>query len=495
MDQNKQLMKSVVIVLFIYIFLILEPMKRTGIFLMLLIAGWALLPSCKKEEPVISEETRIINNWIWDGMNDVYLWEKYIPDMDPDIQPDPEAFFYDLLYEEDRYSWITDDYQALEDMFEGIELATGMSARPGLITDTRVISIVEYVTPDSPASDSGISRGDIIYRIDNQDLNRDNYYSLYNQTTATFAFATWNGSEVVPDGRSISLTRIELNQNPVVHREVIEYEGSKVGYMVYTQFTSGKSGEWRTELEGVFEEFRSAGVSDVVMDLRYNPGGSLDLAAYLASTLGPYSAMNDRETFVDLIWNDYYNDFWKEYDLNDDGSPDGEDSEQLVIRLPQSDFNMDLSRVYFLTTDVTASGSESLITGLYPYTEVVQIGDTTYGKCYGSITIEDTEEPKRHSWAMQPIVLKYTNAEGFTDFVDGLVPDIPLQENLLYARPFGSLDDPLLAAALEDITGVPVIRKKALAPEAVFRALPPPRNTMVERMTGWPGAHPEVDRY
>lgn len=473
------------------ILLILKTMKRINIFLPFLIGGLLLFTSCPKEpEEIQPEEIRIINNWIWEGMNDVYLWEQYIPGMDPDIQPDPEQFFYDLLYEEDRDSWITDDYDALVAMFEGVKLTTGMSARPGLLTDTKVISIVEYVTPNSPAADSGINRGDIINTIDGQELNRDNYYPLYNQTTATFGFGTWNGSEVVPDGRNITLTAKELNQNPVVHREVIDYEGATIGYVVYTQFTNGKNGEWRNELNGVFEQFMSAGVTDVVMDLRYNPGGSLDLSAYIASTLGPQSAMNNGDTYVQLVWNDFYNDFWREYDLDEDGEPDGENSEQLVIKLPESELNLDLSRVYFLTTDVTASACESLITGLYPYTEVVQIGDTTYGKCYGSITLDDFEEPKRHNWAMQPIVLKYANAEGFTDFVEGLVPDILLKDNLLYARPFGSLDDPLLGTALEEITGVPVPGKKALETRAEFRTLPVPRKTVVERMIEWPKDQP-----
>ncbi|MFO7933392.1 MAG: S41 family peptidase [Bacteroidales bacterium] len=474
-------------------------MNKVKIVLLVLIPGWIILPSCEKDEPepdneVQPEEIRIINNWIYGGMNDVYLWNQEIPDKDPDIQPDPENFFYSLLYKDDRFSWITDNYDELIDMFQGVERTTGMSARPGLISDTKVISIVEYVTPNSPAADSGIERGDIIYAIDGETLDVDNYYSLYNQTTATFDFGTWNGSQVVPDGRSITLTAIELNQNPVIHREVIEYEGSEIGYLVYTQFTRGAQGEWFDELKGVFEEFISAGVTDVVMDLRYNPGGSLDISAYIAGTLGARSAMENGDTYVQLVWNEYYNQFWKDYDLDEDGEPDGEDSEQLVIKLPQSDQNMNLPDVYFLTTDVTASASESLIIGLFPYTEVVHIGDTTYGKFYGSVTIDDYEEPKRHNWAMQPIVLKYANAEGFTDFVGGLIPDVPVRENLLYAEPFGSTEDPLLAAALEKITGVPVARKKVTLP-ADFRALPVPQKQVIERILRWPEEQPVGDRY
>ena len=137
-------------------------------------------------------------------------------------------------------------------------------------------------------------------------------------------------------------------------------------------------------------------------------------------------------------------------------------SSQLVIRLPQSDYNLNLSKVYFLTSRTTASASESLMVGLYPYTDVIQIGTTTYGKCYGSITIDDWEDPKRHNWAMQPLVLKYSNADGYTDFVNGILPDYVVADNLLYAEPFGSYRDPLLAKALEEITGVAPVTKKTV---------------------------------
>jgi len=458
-------------------------MKAFRIFFLVIPLLVITLFSCEydPDKPDLPEEILILNHWIWEGMNDVYLWAQQIPDLDPDYQEDPEEYFYDLLYSGDRNSWITDDSEELAAMFDGVELATGISARPGLITDTRVISIVEFVTPDSPAEDSAIKRGDIIIAINGQSLTADNYYPLYYQNPATFGFGEWNGSEVVPNGREVTLTAVELNQNPVVHSEVIDYIGKKVGYLVYTQFTSGAEDEWYEELNGVFEEFRTAAVSDVVVDLRYNRGGSLDLSAYIASTLGSRTAMENEDIYVNLVWNDAYNQFWKEYDLDDDGQPDGENSPQLVIKLPESELNMDMSTVYFLTTESTASASESLMIGLYPYSDVVQIGTTTYGKCYGSITVEDWAEPKRHNWAMQPIVIKYSNADGFTDFVNGIDPDFLVEDDLLYAEPFGSIDDPLLAKALEEITGVAPARKSVGMQEHPFNTLAVPKNKMVER--------------
>ena len=196
--------------------------------------------------------------------------------------------------------------------------------------------------------------------------------------------------------------------------------------------------------------------------------------------------MQENEVFVDLVWNELYNNYWIGADLDLDGQPDGDESWQLRIRMPHSELNLNLPRVYFLTTDRTASASESLMTGLYPYMDVVQIGTSTYGKCYGSFTIDDWEEPKRHNWAMQPIVIKYSNAEGFTDFQDGLPPDHEIVEYPVEARPFGNLEDPFLALALEQITGVSPLAKKSIAPEAEMQAIPLARKPLAERQIDLP---------
>ena len=463
-------------------------MKKLAL-LMIVAIGLTLITACEKD-PIngseLPKETLILNNWIWEGMNEVYLWEAYIPEINWREEPDPREYFYKLLFEEDRNSWIVDDYEELAAMFDGVETATGMSADPQFYTDNQIVYFVEFVTPGSPAADSGIVRGDIIYTIDGTILTTENYRNLYYQITASFGFADWNGSAMVPNGTEISLTAIELNQNPVVYDEVIDYQGQKIGYLVYTQFTNGQQGEWLAELNNVLENFKLAGVSDVVLDLRYNPGGNLDLSAYVAASLAPTAAMEDSAVYVNLVWNDLYNNYWAGADLDNDGVADGLDSYQLRIRLPDSDLNLNLPTVYFLTTKGTASASESLMAGLYPYMDVVQIGTTTFGKFYGSITIDEWVEPKRHNWAMQPIVIKYSNAAGFTDFVDGIAPDYEVEDNLLYAKPFGSLEDPLLAKALEEITGVSPLAKKSVGPETRFQSLPRPRKHLEERRVELP---------
>ncbi len=463
----------------------MKKKMTTVLALVLFVAAFFSACKPKDDKPDLPKETRILNRWIWDTMNDIYLWESTIPNIDPMKQEDPEAFFYALLNDQDKYSWIVDDYEELLAMFDGVELSNGMSARPGEISENKIISIVEYVIANSPAAEAGIKRGDIIVTIDGQELNKKNYYSLFNKTTATFGFGEYDGTTISPNGKEISLTAIELNQNPVLHHEVIDYNGQKAGYLVYSQFTSGKENEWLDSLNTVFESFKTAGVATVIMDLRYNPGGSLDLSSYIANVL---SSANAGDIFVKLVWNDFYNQFWPNYDLDEDGVKDGINSPQLVVKMPETNIDLGLDKLYFLTTASTASASESLMTGLYPYVDVVQIGETTYGKCYASITITDLENPKRHNWAMQPIVLKYTNAEGYTDFVNGISPEAGYQimDDLLQAKAFGDISDPMLAAALKDFTGENATALKSTKAGKRMPLLPVRRKMLPEKEIKWP---------
>jgi C-terminal processing protease CtpA/Prc len=458
---------------------------RLQIFQVLAMLGLIVLTSCEKD-PDLPRDTLILNNWIWEGMNDFYLWEAHIPVLNPNAEPDSRQFFEKILYKDDRDSRLFEDYEAVMAVMDGVEVAVGMSVYPMMYTETQVVAFVEYVVPGTPAADSGISRGDIILTIDGQILTKTNYYSLYYQNTATFGFGEWDGNSINPNGREITLNASVLKLNPVIYDEVIEYQGQKIGYLVYTLFSYGENDEWLSELNGVFEMFRSEGVSDVVMDLRYNPGGDLSITAYIASTLGPVSAMEDSAVFVDMVWNERYNQYWAGVDLDNDGTADGLESKQLRFRLPKSDLNLDLSRIYFLTTGGSASASESLMVGLYPYMDVIQVGTTTYGKCYASILVDDWEDPKRHNWAMRPIVIKYSNAEGYTDFVDGIEPDHLVEDNLLYAKPFGSLEDPLLAKALEEITGISPLARKSVQAEISFKPFRIPLKQVPELMIELP---------
>jgi len=231
-----------------------------------------------------------------------------------------------------------------------------------------------------------------------------------------------------------------------VAQSVIVAEDSRIGYLMYNQFASS----FDEQLNEVFASFRNEAIDELVLDLRYNRGGSIRSCTYLASLItGQFS----NEIFAQEIWNDKLMDYFRQ-----------NDEERLYNRFTNQISggnalnSLQLNRVYILTTDESASASELLINGLKPYIQVVQIGETTVGKNVGSITVYDyidnegTKNPN-HLYAMQPIVLAIANSEGFADYSQGLSPDITLSEDRKNAGVLGDENETLFAAAIREIVG------------------------------------------
>ncbi|MCK5372520.1 MAG: hypothetical protein KAQ62_28350, partial [Cyclobacteriaceae bacterium] len=221
---------------------------------------------------------------------------------------------------------------------------------------------------------------------------------------------------------------------------------------VYVDFISGEDDKWLKSLENALGSMKSEGISQLVLDLRYNPGGEVRVAQLLASALAPASAGLNEEVLVSFEYNDNLQNYFI--------SREGQDSPNLYSRFSQTENNLNLNEVYVLTTGNTASASELVINGLKPYMNVTMIGEPTFGKFYGSFLLYDENDPPKHNWAIAPIVLKYANANGVTDFVNGLMPEVLLVDDLLNAREFGDESDPMLATALTLIQGANLSNSK-----------------------------------
>jgi C-terminal processing protease CtpA/Prc len=194
------------------------------------------------------------------------------------------------------------------------------------------------------------------------------------------------------------------------------------------------------------QEFKSDGISELVLDLRYNPGGSISTAILLSSMIAPASVSQNNEVFSRLIWNELVSQYWLD--------EEGEESDNLISRFVTPEVSLDLQRIFILVTSNTASASELVINCLDPYMEVVVIGsENTTGKYVGSITVQ-AKDTDWDNWAVQPIVLKTANANGISDYSNGFAPEFTIEDD--FNAELGTLSEDMLATAVELITGITI---------------------------------------
>ena len=471
-------------------------MKKINPFLIIFLALSLVFVSCKKDDdetidPIV-DQTKLdnpINNFVWKAMNSWYNWQPNVTNL-ADSKDDnlnsyyqylnsystPEALFETLLFNKgttDRFSWYVDDYNDQGASFRGVNDAYGFEFNLTKLCEScnEVLGYVTYVVPNSPAADAEMKRGDFFYKFDGIELNLDNYgvvNNFYNDeiTSITLEFNTLENGIIVPNNVEKTLTIREVVENPVLYSDVITNNaGTKIGYLVYNGFKY----TFHEELNNVFGNFKSEGITELVLDLRYNGGGSVLTSAYLASMI--YGGASESEVFAKLIYNSkhsdeggYYPFFNSAYIYDKDGEYSGSDA--TLNRLNS------LTKLYVITSSSTASASEMIINGLDPYMSVVKIGTTTYGKNVGSITLYDSPDFRKdgantaHTNALQPIVFQIYNKLDQSDYTQGFVPDYEVIEYASQIKPFGDVEEPLLKTALDLISGV--VSKPNFAKDNLF---------------------------
>lgn len=456
-------------------------MKKTFIFAILLFIGISSFFACQDDLDDIEVPRQLkINDFIWKGLNLYYYWQADVTDLSDsrfanqaelnaylNSFSSPEELFYSLLNNypnTDRFSVIYSDYSILEGVLSGNTANNGVDYQ--LLRKTEgsdeVFGWVRYIIPNSDASSKDIRRGDIFYAVNGTPLNVSNYRELLAGQNYTLNLADYDGGNITPNTRSIALTKTTLAENPILISKILTQDTHKIGYLMYNGFY----GEYDNNLNAAFGQFRAEGITELVLDLRYNSGGAVKSAAYLASMI---TGQFNGQVFAKQQWNakieDYFND---------------NDPEQLINRFSNTISgnainSLNLTKVYVLTSKSTASASELVINGLKPYVEVIQIGDVTTGKNVGSVTLYDSPSfgrqgrSNRHKYAMQPICFKIVNSAGFGEYQNGLTPTTPQIEDLGNLGVLGEPTEPLLSIAISQITNAG--RRRGQQPEKIYEPL------------------------
>ena len=439
--------------------------------LLLAVLGLFFMTSCRKQPdvtpsplapiastpasttgPVTNSE---VDNWILANMRYYYYWNDKLP-ASPDTTQKPDDFFHSILYtynavtnpDGDRFSFIRESADELKALLNGQTKTDGLEYklyRTSANSDN-IIGKVLYVQKNSPAAQAGLMRGDIFYQINGQTLNTGNYGSLLNGDTKTYTLAKVEGNTIVNTTTTKQTTAVVYQANPIFLDSVYTIRGKTIAYLVYNQFVTGPTGPsdhtYDNLVDNVFAKFKAKGVTDLVLDFRYNPGGYVSSAQNLASSVGKgidgskvFYRQEYNKTLMPVLEKTYGVDWFNGY-----------------FKPKESNIGNSLQNLIVLTTGGTASASELIINGLKPFMPVTTIGTTTYGKNVGSITI--TDNSGRIKWGLQPIVTKSFNALGQSDYSTGFTPTLEVKEytNEVW-KPLGDVNETLLNAALARITG------------------------------------------
>lgn len=322
------------------------------------------------------------------------------------------------LQPNDRFSFVTTIDQS-NSISTGDDVDYGLYVQPFAVDYAYPLDsiywFVPYVYKNSPAGLAGVKRGWIINKIGSTTLGyNQSTIDLLNSTlfsttnTATFEF-------IKPDGtkQTNTLTKTSFTANSVMYNNVFTTtSGTKVGYFVLDQFL-GQNG--RNEIGTIFNSFQSAGVTEMVVDLRYNGGGVVATQDTLANLLLPASANSKTMYTYDFnsdLKNNIYPLMKSKRAYGDNWFTPAGNSVNVIKK-----GTLNLSRIFFIVGSGTASASELLINNLRPYMSVKLIGDTTYGKPVGFFPVYIS------NFAIYPISFRTINSAGTADYYNGFAPD------------------------------------------------------------------------
>lgn len=365
-------------------------------------------------------EARDQKEWVYWLMQENYLWNDQVPDLDPTKLDSPTDVVRTVRTDVDRWSRVDPKTKSDALFEEGKFIGLGYKT----VRDVDDELVVSFVYPGSPADEAGMRRGDVLETVNGFSVDELDDLSAWSDVTGPNepgvpVKLTFSTADDAIEEAILLKSWIDIVTVPVTR--IVDTPSGPVGYLLFLTFVEPS----HAELDAAFAQFQAAGVDAVVIDVRYNSGGLLAVAKQMASLMAGVG--NEGQVAYAVEYND---------DLA---------SENQVYRLDDLDASVDLEHVVFLTTGRTLSASELVINMLRPYVEVDVVGATTGGKPVGSHGYDFCDQ------VIFPISFRLLNADGVGDYFDGVDPTCDAPDDL--AHPLGDPAEASFDAALSLING------------------------------------------
>lgn len=395
----------------------------------------------------------------------------------------------------DRWTMMTDDYASMVGGTDGVSYGTyGCNYKFYLKEQGKddVVAFVTFTYPNSPAEKAGLKRGDVILEIDGKPMNQDNYANLYYSSSLTLGVGKYLGNGAYSSVQSTcSMNAVAMYEDPLVLAKTFDCGGKKVGYLLYTSFTFESS----IGLINVCKQFKQEGISELILDLRYNGGGYVFTENVFASMLAPADVVASGSVLSSEVFNDEGMSIFKQenIDLKTYFSTEFKQTHNdKMYNLNTADANLGLTKIYALVGSGTASASESILVCLMPYMDIEVIGEQTHGKYCSGIMQEgkawypryidfckrylnfdfvkkypELADWKQHigGWGIYLMISMYADKDGNNPCMpNGLTPDVKATDLFEESYALGDEREALLNIALQKAG------KTDLTPRAVSRS-------------------------
>lgn len=416
---------------------------RIAFFILIVLTG------CSREDgfapPAATDSVQRINRWIYDSMNRYYYWEQGMPRVQS-LEGDPEAFFSSLVSASDTFSYMSTGVVGVPvsrfDLY-GVHFATGNYT---VGSGTQYVGVITFVHKNSGAWAAGLRRGMLFQSFNGTVLSSATLPAL--ETLFSRREQVRFGIVQLVDGalqpyKELAVWSGYYNNGPVFNASVFSFSGKNTGYICISHLNE----QYDQDLLNAFAKLKQQQVSELVLDLRFNPGGSVASAAKVCMLI---AMVKPTDIFGIYKGNKHqaerYQSFSNAVGLSANNA--GRKADELRNK------SLGLNRVFVLMGAHTASAAELIINNLSAYIEVVRIGETSFGKDLASASISDQRSPKQVVYTLHPIVYRMYNAKNEGGYHKGLPPAVPLND--LGELPVKELGDPaelLLANALHTIYG------------------------------------------